>query len=113
MKTKPREYKFLGEGRTRAAFLTPSGDYVIKVPIDEMGFVDNFREYRMWQQFNKWIPKEYLARCKLHLDSGILVMEVVNPTYVPMDGRPAWVDSIDCGQVGYNRKGKLVAYDYA
>lgn len=30
-----------------------------------------------------------------------------------MFGRvPDWVSSVDCGQVGVNRKGKLVAYDY-
>lgn len=110
---KPREYRYLGEGRHRAAFLTPSGNFVIKVPIDEMGFVDNFREYRMWRQIDKWMPKEHLARCKLHQSSGILVMEAVDLAYeYPVDGTD-WIGFIDCGQVGYNRRGRLVAYDYA
>lgn len=25
---------------------------------------------------------------------------------------PTWCDFVDCRQVGYNRKGKLLAYDY-
>jgi hypothetical protein len=32
--------------------------------------------------------------------------------YVPYSMAPSWAGEVDCGQVGYNKTGRLVAYDY-
>lgn len=42
----------------------------------------------------------------------ILVMELIDTKFLKPEEQPEWVDFVDCAQVGFNRKGKLVAYDY-
>ncbi len=59
-----------------------------------------------------WLKQHLLAKCKLIYVGGIpvLVMEFVKQ--IPYKEMPDWADFIDCGQVGYNRRGNIVAYDY-
>lgn len=105
------QLKCIGEGRNRRVYLLPSGKNVIKVPLNDDGISDNcvedsrFRKHRA-----KWYP---LARCRL-LDytKYYLIMEYVKPAKKPYDCGEAWVYSVDCGQVGFNRAGRLVAFDY-
>lgn len=83
-----------------------------------------------------------LARCRLIPSTYILVMEFVWPNgdgeiggalsqrfqdaeehwpawarnrfqHVDSEDLPIWAQWLDCQQVGFNRKGELVAYDYA
>jgi hypothetical protein len=81
---------------------------VLKVPLTWEGDAANEREAKHSDSF---IP---LARCRAHhsLPSGVILlwMERVQPIVVPTP-HPLWVDSVDCGQVGYTADGCLVAYD--
>jgi hypothetical protein len=120
-----RKLRFIGMGGRRATYLSPSGKFVYKVPINLMGVRDNKREhelYRTKEEATYW-PHERLARCRL-APSGVLVMEVVSPTtrnnqgcnYVnKTEDRPDdWISKrwVDGQQYGKNRAGNWVAYDY-
>jgi hypothetical protein len=102
-------YQLLGVGRNRVAFLLPSGKYVLKVPRNDAGVADNYHEARFGGTWN-------YAKCKLVNLCGIscLIMEYLDyePIYEEYDLLPDWTMSVDCCQVGYNRKGKLLAYDF-
>jgi hypothetical protein len=114
------EFQLIGEGNTRVVYLLPSKKHVLKLPKDEEGTYDNFREdfrYKQWKSIE-------LARCRVIKDTNYLIMEYVQPaefrggfkeikTNDGWIGCPGWVLSIDCCQVGWNLAGKLVAYDYA
>lgn len=103
----------LGQGRNREAFLTKRGKYIIKVPLNEAGWSDNLIEVTDYER-NRFLGREYMARCRMVVLSGVpcLIMERVDPV-TSLKGLPEWTDFVDCRQVGYNRKGKLVAYDWA
>lgn len=106
---KSKGYTFLGEGRTRIGFRSPNGQWVVKIARDDDGVYHNFRERSVWREGNR----NRLARCKSFMgaDGYILVMEYVES--VPNKEKPHWGRyDIDCGQVGRNRKGAIVAYDY-
>lgn len=100
-------YTYLGTGRHRAVFRR--GSVVVKIPINEEGFLANHREaleYERGKVTPRFIP---VARCK-QLKNGWLVM-----VYVEYAGRshnlPVWVDFVDGRQVGLTRHGELVAFD--
>lgn len=106
------QLKFLGEGRNRAVYLLPSGKNVIKIPLNDDGINDNLtEEYRYRFQRKTWYP---LARCRLLNGSHNLIMEYVEfpNSYCELREIHSWIDFVDCWQVGYNRAGKVVAYDY-
>ena len=104
-------FRRLDSGRHRLAFLSPSGRNVVKVPINDFGVLDNGRESTRWGRRAEMWP---LARCRLFCDGLLLVMEAVEilPNWTFSD-LPEWAKWIDGGQVGLNRKGEFVAYDYA
>ncbi len=108
---------YQGIGNQRVAYRTRSGRYVVKFPRDDAsgGECDNEFEYRS-HHGDIWFPT---ARCRLVTLSGrpCLVMEFVqaidydsNPPPLPL---PEWTHGVDCQQVGYTRRGELVAYDWA
>lgn len=100
----------VGAGNHRAAYRTRSGRYVVKFPCgyDDAGQFDNEYEARHWRE------SPLYPRCRLIAVAGAscLVMEWVEPATC-WELLPPWVDSIDCGQVGYTRRGELVAFDFA
>jgi len=117
-------YEFLGCGRSRKVFLSPNGQWVVKIPIGPYGMEDNLREYQLWK-----LSHYQRARCRI-VSRICLVMEFVDhqlmldrfnvtgenahEIYIQsMLKLPRWVILLDCFQAGYNRKGQLVAYDYA
>ncbi len=112
------QLKCIGEGRNRRVYLLSSGKNVIKVPLNDDGISDNcIEDFRFRKHRNEWYP---LARCRL-LDytQYILIMEYVAMidycvpgTWNEMCKLHSWIMSVDSGQVGYNRAGKLVAFDY-
>jgi hypothetical protein len=108
------KYKFLGKSKKRAVFLLPSGLNVVKIPLDESGVADNcLEDFRYRKCRDKWYP---LAKCRLvNYTNYYLIMEYVKPIdnpYAKDMGIPDWVTQVDCGQVGFNLAGRLVAYDY-
>lgn len=112
-------FEYLGTGRSRAAYRR--GRWVYKVPLNERGDFDNYREaqiyakthgrgaFKLAEQLRSSDNGEY-ARCRV-LKNGWLVMEYAEP--VPSKLAPKWADFIDCQQVGTNHRGVVVAYDYA
>lgn len=99
----------IGVGRSRAAFRSKS--VVFKIPINGQGFHDNAWEARNYQKrTEKSLP---MAKCRIIdiNDIPILAMELVE--YIPYNESPKWADWVDCRQVGKNKKGEVVAYDYA
>src|ERR1035437_377818 len=99
----------VGVGGKRAAF--GNSRTVFKIPINPQGFHDNAWEYRNYK--NRTAKSFPMARCRIIdiKDIPILVMEHIAP--IPYDESPKWADWVDCRQVGKNRKGKIVAFDYA
>ena len=110
-------------GRSRVAF--EFSTYVVKLPITYGGIGDNDWEGSISNNPDL-PPNDYqiqYARTRLvylkdRLDSiPIVLMEKVEFATVKeivarLGKEPRWCWSVDCGQVGWNRQGKLVAYDY-
>ena len=105
------KFKELGKGRHRICFTSTTRQFVFKVPSCLAGIAANDWEGSIFSE-------EY-ARHKLFYIDGIpiVIMEKVRilegdelkNAYQNYD----WVSSIDGGQVGMNRKGEIVAYDFA
>lgn len=99
----------IGCGRNRMVFRTQDG-HVIKLPINDDGFMDNARE-STWDD-----PGIPLASCEIKTiisrgqEIDLLVMEEVTPI-TKRDEMPDWADYVDCQQVGYSKDGRIVAYD--
>lgn len=111
-----RKYGEPEVGRTRAVFDRGDG-YVIKVPINGEGFAANSREVTTSEVEDPYTP---VADCRhdtvydaSSAGVSVLVMEKLSFEGVPRgyNNLPDWVMCVDGGQVGYNRKGELVAYD--
>lgn len=115
-------WEYVSSGRNRAVYRR--GNYVVKVPLNEEGIHDNHHErntflgFRMNPSFIDHPDCIQYARCRLLGD--LLVMQYamfVGPGtsskgYLPYSFGPSWMAFVDCGQAGYNRFGKVVAYDY-
>jgi hypothetical protein len=108
--------EFLGYGSTRICFADDSGR-VIKIPFRRSGYTASSREVTTYENFHKdpdagWTP---VAECFFTELEGIqiwlLSMERVQTFSRRGKVLPDWVDTVDCGQVGYNSNGELVAYD--
>ena len=97
----------IGTGRNRIVYRR--GNVVIKYPIKPEGEYDNRHEANMFRQYGKsgFIP---YARCRM-FKGYILVMEYVEHIGWQKN-QPRWCDFVDCGQIGKDAKGQLVAYDY-
>lgn len=106
-------------GTSRATYIGKK--FVFKLPITMAGYRDND-----WEGSIVSIGKEGdeyhvpIARSKLlpRVDIPVVVMEKVEETdldeIIKRFGKlPDFVSIVDSGQVGYNRKGRLVAFDYA
>lgn len=112
-----KTWEFIGQSRHRAVWR--HGNYVIKVPVCEEGVHDNLHEAHVWQiRDHKRYSWAKYARCRLI--GVILVMEYARypgplseeSGHIPFKKCPEWAYFIDCQQVGYNRRGEIVAYDY-
>jgi hypothetical protein len=105
--------RLIGQGRHRRTYLSKSGKYVVKLPINNNGEDANQQELNSYQN-----NPQNKARCRLIwiMSKPVLLMEVVQPWWEvgdDIDTLPDWVRRIDAYQAGYNRKNKLVAWDYA
>lgn len=104
------------EGRTRYVYLLDD-NRVAKVPVDEDGLDANYREAHWSESVGKtgYIPiadasiETWTSADGTELD--VLVMERVEEALLAYKDMPDWVGSVDCAQVGYDREGRLVAYD--
>jgi hypothetical protein len=116
--------KRLGRGCFRQTYLSPSGKFVYKVPIDQYGLRCNRREHELFRKRGRGtasgVGRDKLARCRL-APSGVLVMELVTPSIYCFkrqqsptieEDPPRWSHGIDTGQVGKARDGQWKAFDY-
>lgn len=115
--------RVFGRGRHRTVFA--SDKYVVKIPHHEEGQKANEEEHQRYVTASAE-DKLRMAKCKLKEIGGlkVVIMERVQRAYdlcdytpreadLP-DECPEWIDEdVDCRQVGYDRKGNLVAFDYA
>lgn len=110
-------------GRNRNVFILP-GKIVVKIPTCLDGFTDNDWEGSISNLDDD--PEEIrYARTRLcyYKDVPIVFMEYVEfieyvefatsrEIKMTLGHEPDWTYSVDGGQVGFNSKGKLVAFDY-
>lgn len=98
----------IGEGYDRVVF--NAGNWVVKVPGSTWSYRANYVEESYG---HRSCDNPCVATCRLfHIDGvPVLWMEKVVPV-TKFTGLPKWCDGVDGYQVGYNRQGKLVAYDY-
>lgn len=116
-KYRPRA-KAVQQGRNRRVYII--GTYVIKVPLNLNGVTDNDWEGSVSNgpKPSEWdviYPKH--KRLAWYRGIPILFMEFVRPALTKhitkrLGSVPKWVDRVDCGQVGFNKQGRLMAYDY-
>lgn len=110
---KRKGYKYVDEGAFRVV-LSKSNKYVIKVPINEEGISCNLIEELMYKGYNQ---EENLAQCEIFYFKGIPILKMEYVMHwvdagIPESKLPKWANKIDHQQVGLNRSGKLVCYDY-
>ena len=100
-------------GRLRVAFIDPTHRIVIKVPLSQDGDQANWFEARHWKSMLKAREIFPVAACRYtKIDNlQVLLMAFVKTISGPIVDKPNWVDWVDCQQVGYDNKGRLVAYD--
>ncbi len=100
----------IGEGRHRIVFV--DGDFVVKCPTKESGVSACDHEL-----YGAHFPEMY---AKVSLDplstevSPINLVRMEHVDHVGWGGEdlPSWTNMIDCGQFGYTKDGRLVAYDW-
>jgi hypothetical protein len=106
-------------GRNRITFEFPS--FVVKLPITLNGITDNDWEGSISNNPNAepcdWQVQYARTRLYYKGDIPIILMEKVKhatrAALIKRFGKePKWVACVDCGQVGFNKQGRLVAYDY-
>lgn len=103
-----KQFIHIGAGRNRIVYRR--GSIVIKIPLNEHGVYDNWHERTVFKTYGKRGEIPY-ARCRMW-KNNILVMEYIEHTGRRFEGCPVWADYVDGGQVGTDRNGNLVAYDY-
>ena len=108
-------------GRNRNVFAMSNG-YVVKVPSGPQGFADNDWEGSVSntpETFGDINEIQYPHTRLVYFERQIpiLFMEYVEHarsavTRSRLGFEPWWIGSVDGGQVGFNKHGRLVAYDY-
>lgn len=108
--------ELIGYGRTRICF-AGGKNRVVKIPFTREGYRASSNEVTTYENFQKnpagdWTP---IAECRFFQlpFSNIPLLSMERLVEFPKFGEllPEWTYSVDCGQVGYNSKGELVAYD--
>jgi hypothetical protein len=104
-------------GRNRAVF--DMGSYVVKLPRNSQGFGDND-----WEGSISNGPDSDPAEDIQYARTRMFYVKLPEHDYIPIlfmekvvyaerqEHLPDWVMSVDCGQVGWSKNGKLVAFDY-
>lgn len=104
----------IGWGRNRRGYLGKRKRWVIKIPKNDLGFLDNWHEDATYRDSPRGESCNGIvyARCRNFPKLGILVMEYVNEYALRGADRPYWSGLIDCGQIGLARDGRAKAFDY-
>lgn len=104
------QFRPIGQGKNRIC-LAYSESEVIKIPLNQNGIDDNYYEAKLSGRTDP--DGVCYAVCRIHMDSHIplLRMERVVPILEPSE-KLDWAIWVDCGQVGRNQQGRVVAYDF-
>nr|DAF93523.1 MAG TPA: hypothetical protein [Myoviridae sp. ctshb19] len=97
----------MDSGRNRIVFST--GRFVLKFPRSLNGEADNNHEGCVQG------PTKARSRCIEFMGFACVMQERLQRIYQDVKRPkelPKWTDSVDCMQVGYDRQGRLKAYDY-
>lgn len=104
-------WKYIGSGRHRKVY--KKGDVVLKIPVNLDGVEANVMERKLYLSRRK---EGIFAPCRL-LSNGCLMMVALSNTLDCCDydkNYPSWVQELNDGpQIGIDRNGRLLAYDYA
>lgn len=108
------KYQCLGVGRNRIVFKLRSGNYVLKFPLGCSGEADNDWEGCIVTNKNKFPDDKNRIRTPktkwINYNGFICVlMEYLNED---IEIKPEWANRIDDGQVGVNKKGQILAFDF-
>ena len=104
-----KSFEWIGCGRNRTVFR--HGNWVIKVPLNDYGFADNDHEHRIFRKYGVEPNPDKVRYARCRMIGQLLVMEHVDETS-QRDALPEWASYIGGNQVGLNRSGKWVAFDY-
>jgi hypothetical protein len=109
-------YKFLASGIRRSTW-AKNDKFVLKVPHNDAGLYHNTSEASRYNKFGKFGDFPLAACHIIHIyDIPLVKMEMIKPLlwtdYREFKKTNGWVDFVDCGQVGYDDQGNVVAYDY-
>lgn len=96
----------IGEGSERLVFRL--GNHVVKIPTKESGISAN--ECELYTQGPRLAVTSENHTLGEYL--GVLVINMEYVTHTGFSEKSDWTWGIDCGQVGRNAKGRLVAYDF-
>lgn len=106
----------IDEGRNRRVFVFSK--YVIKIPITYNGITDNDWEGSI-SNTNDDPDEIRYPRTRLTYWEALPIVLMERVTLVTtaaikarLGSCPDWVNSVDGGQVGFTRDGRLVAFDY-
>lgn len=128
-KLKSKGWGFVGKGRLRSVFRSPSGDRVIKVSHVPEGVKANLFELFYGRRGNSFVVYRWGQYTEIHIPEvlgharvgqlSVLCVEWVEKTLdgfalAKQNGRQ-WIYDVDvdtCPQVGYTKSGRLVAFDW-
>lgn len=102
-------------GRTRAVFYDKETNQVIKIPIQFDGERANYLEAVTSEKYERGVPDMLpVAKCEMVESQGVEILrmervEVIEDTN--SEQLPLWVGYVDGQQVGYDQRGRIVAYD--
>lgn len=107
------QYECIGLGRNRIVFKMRSGNYVLKFPLGCNGESDNDWEGSVVTNKNHDLNDGSVITPKTRWLSykGFIcvLMEYIDEN---IDEYPEWSASVDCQQVGVNKKGQILAFDF-
>jgi len=107
----PQGWTFLSSGKNRRVWRR--GNVVLKIAYVEDGLLANKRERFLYINY-----RDYFAPCRL-VNDNILMMRALTPMDESFDEDlyemiPEWANQLNDGpQVGIDKNGKILAYDYA
>lgn len=104
-------FKYFDFGSFRSVW--SNKDYVIKIPVDKDGLLDNLMEAKAWKKYknNPTNLGIVLAPCRL-LSNFALLMPFINTCTYHQKELIEWSDKVDAQQIGM-LNGRTVAYDFA
>lgn len=98
-------WKYIGSGSSRRVL--KRGNVVLKIPSNEIGVRGNKKEFSLYKENknNRYAPCRLINHC--------LMMRAVEDLYHRKD-LPSWAFELNDGpQVGVDKSGKILVYDYA